>query len=76
MLDYEKILNENINHSIILDRDGVIKAMAECYNLGCERSAIKFDKLKSVFEYTLLHNVPGFQRDVLRKEAGLIEGGV
>jgi hypothetical protein len=76
MVDFEKILNKNINHSMIIDREGVIKSMAECYNLGCERSAIKFDKLKNVFEYTLLHNVPESQRDVLRKDAGLIEGGI
>lgn len=46
MPDFEKILNEHINHSIILDREGVIKAMAECYNLGLEHLAIKFDELK------------------------------
>jgi hypothetical protein len=46
MPDFEKILNEHINHSTLLDREGVIKAMAECYNLGLEHSAIKFDKLK------------------------------
>jgi hypothetical protein len=36
MPDFEKILKENINHSILLDKEGVLKAMIECYNLGVE----------------------------------------
>jgi hypothetical protein len=76
MPNFEKILNEHINHSMLLDRDGVIKAMDECYNLGFEHSSIKFNKLKDTFETILKHNVPGFQHDRLRTEAGLIESGV
>jgi hypothetical protein len=65
MPNFEKILNEHINHSTFLDREGVIKAMAECYNLGLEHSAIEFNMLKDTFETTLKHNIPG-----------LIEGSV
>lgn len=42
MVDFEKILNKNINHSMILDRDGVLKAMVECYNLGIKHSTINY----------------------------------
>jgi hypothetical protein len=73
MPNFEKILNEHINHNVLLDREGVIKAMTECYNLGVEHSVIKFDKLKNTFESVLKNNVPGFQHDRLRKESGLIE---
>jgi hypothetical protein len=76
MPNFEKILNEHINHSVFLDREGVIKAMVECYNLGYEHSTIKFNKLKDTFETILKHNVPGYQHDRLRIESGLIESGV
>lgn len=47
MPNFEKILNEHINHNVLLDREGVIKAMIECYNLGIEHSVIEFNKLKN-----------------------------
>jgi hypothetical protein len=47
MPDFEKILNKHINHSMILDRNGVIKAMVECYNLGIEYSTIQFNISKN-----------------------------
>jgi hypothetical protein len=76
MPNFEKILNENIGHSVFLDRDGVIKAMAECYNLGVEHSAIKFNKLKDTFETILKNNVPEFEHNQLKTEAGLIKNNV
>jgi hypothetical protein len=34
MPNFEKILNENISHSMILDRDGVLKALKISYEIG------------------------------------------
>jgi hypothetical protein len=70
MLNFNEILNKHIAHSMILDRDGVIKAMAECYNLGVNHSAIKFDKLKNTFE-----DVPPIAHNQFKKDSGLIESG-
>jgi hypothetical protein len=76
MPEFEKILNKNINHSVFLDREGVIKAMVECYNLGYEHSTINFNKLKDTFEIVLKNNVPDYQHNRLRIESGLIEGSI
>ena len=76
MVNFEKILNEHLNHSTFLDKDGVMKAMVECYNLGLEHSTIKYNKLKTTFETVLENNVPGFQHDRLKIESGLIEGSI
>ena len=76
MINFEKILKEHNLHSVFLDREGVLEAMAECYRLGSEHSANKFEKLKDTFETVLLHNVPGFQHNRLREEAGLVESNV
>ena len=70
MVDFEKILNKNINHSMILDRDGVIKAMVECYNLGVEHSTIKFNKLKNTFK-----DVSESEKNLIREQSGLVEDG-
>ncbi len=70
MVDFEKILNNNINHSMILDRDGVIKAMVECYNLGVEHSTIKFNKLKNTFK-----DVSESEKNLIREQSGLVEDG-
>lgn len=42
MPNFEKILNENISHSMILDRDGILKALKISYEIGKE------DTLKSL----------------------------
>jgi hypothetical protein len=34
MPNFEKILNENISHSMILDRDGILKALKISYEIG------------------------------------------
>ena len=34
MPNFEKILNENISHSMILDRDGVLKSLKISYEIG------------------------------------------
>ena len=70
MVDFEKILNKNINHSMILDRDGVIKSMVECYNLGVEHSTIKFNKLKNTFK-----DVSESEKNLIREQSGLVEDG-
>ncbi len=70
MVDFEKILNRNINHSMILDRNGVIKAMVECYNLGVEHSTIKFNKLKNTFK-----DVSESEKNLIREQSGLVEDG-
>jgi hypothetical protein len=70
MVDFEKILNKNINHSMILDRNGVIKAMVECYNLGVEHSTIKFNKLKNTFK-----DVSESEKNLIREQSGLVEDG-
>jgi len=75
MLNFNEILNKHIAHSMILDRDGVIKAMAECYNLGVNHSAIKFDKLKNTFEDVLYEYVPPIAHNQFKKDSGLIENG-
>lgn len=67
MVDFDKILNENINHSTFLDREGVIKAMVECYNLGIEHSTINYNKLNNSSE--------SFQ-DKSKIDSELIEGSV
>ena len=74
MPDFEKILNEHINHSTLLDRDGVIKAMSECYKLGFEHSDIKFNLLKNTFEFVLEEYVPDIHQEQLKKE--LVKSGV
>jgi hypothetical protein len=73
MPNFDKILKENINHNLILDREGVIKAMTECYKLGFEHSVINFEKLKTSFEYVLEQYVPDVHQNSLKINAGLIE---
>lgn len=34
MPNFEKIFNENISHSMILDRDGILKALKISYEIG------------------------------------------
>ena len=34
MPNFEKILNENISHSMVLDRDGILKALKISYEIG------------------------------------------
>jgi hypothetical protein len=74
MPDFEKILNEHINHSMVLDKDGVIKAMSECYNLGYQHSDIKFNLLKNTFEFVLEEYVPDIHQEQLKKE--LVKSGI
>jgi hypothetical protein len=49
--------------------------MAECYNLGVNHSAIKFDKLKNTFEDVLYEYVPPIAHNQFKKDSGLIESG-
>lgn len=34
MPNFEKILNDNISHGMILDRDGILKALKISYEIG------------------------------------------
>ena len=46
MPNFEKILNENISHSMILDRDGILKALKISYEIGKKEtleSLLSFD---------------------------------
>jgi len=47
MPNFEKILNENISHSMILDRDGILKALKISYEIG------KKDVLESLLSFDI-----------------------
>jgi len=47
MPNFEKILNENISHSMILDRDGILKALKISYEIG------KVDALESLLSFDI-----------------------
>ena len=47
MPNFEKILNENISHSMILDRDGILKALKTSYEIG------KIEILESLLSFDM-----------------------
>jgi len=47
MPNFEKILNENISHSMILDRDGILKALKISYEIG------KVETLESLLSFDI-----------------------
>jgi hypothetical protein len=47
MPNFEKILNENISHSMILDRDGILKALKISYEIG------KVEALESLLSFDI-----------------------
>ena len=47
MPNFEKILNENISHSMILDRDGILKALKISYEIG------KVEVLESLLSFDI-----------------------
>jgi hypothetical protein len=47
MPNFEKILNEAISHSMILDRDGILKALKISYEIG------KVEVLESLLSFDM-----------------------
>ena len=74
-----EILDKNIVHSRILDRDSVVDCMEQSYELGKRESQEKYDKLKSAFEdllelwgdYGKYNSSRNHMEEDWRKEAGL-----
>lgn len=57
MPNFEKILNENISHSMILDRDGILKALKISYEIGKKEvleSLLSFDIPTEIKEKIIL----------------------
>ena len=74
-----EILEKNIVHSRILDRDSVVDCMEQSYELGKRESQEQYDKLKSAFEdllelwgdYGKYNSSRNHMEEDWRKEAGL-----
>ena len=74
-----EILEKNIVHSRILDKDSVVDCMEQSYELGKRESQEQYDKLKSAFEdllelwgdYGKYNSSRNHMEEDWRKEAGL-----
>lgn len=76
MVNFEKILYDNINHNMVLDKKGVLNAMVECYNLGLGHSTISYEQLKNVFEEVITKYLPEEEIQKLKKMAGLVKSSI
>ncbi len=47
--DFEKLMKEHNVHGMILNNDGMIKALEKSYELGRLESEEKYNKLKNAF---------------------------
>ena len=74
-----EILDKNIVHSRILDKDSVVDCMEQSYELGKRESQEQYNKLKSAFEdllelwgdYGKYNSSRNHMEEDWRKEAGL-----
>lgn len=75
----KEIYEQNIDHSMILDKESVMVCIEKSYEIGKEESQEKYDKLKSAFEdllelwgdYGKYNSSRNHMEEDWRKEAGL-----
>ena len=76
----KEIYNQNIDHSMILDKESVMVCMEKSYDIGKQESQEKYEKLKNTFEsllelwgdYGKYNSSRNHMEEDWRKEAGLL----
>jgi hypothetical protein len=77
---FKEIYEQNIDHSMILDKESVMGCIEKSYELGKKESQEKYNKLKSAFEdllelwayYGKYNSSRNHMEEDWRKEAGLL----